>query len=158
MTGWRIGYCAGPEDLIKAMAKLQSQSATNATSISQWAAVEALNGPQDFLADWRRVFQARRDLVVAGLNAAEGIDCLVPEGAFYVFPSCQGLLGRTSAGGKVLSSDEDFVMALLDETGVALVHGAAFGLGGHFRLSYAAADAQLKEAMTRVQEFCAKVK
>ena len=103
-------------------------------------------------------FEARRDLVVAGLNAAEGIDCLTPEGAFYVFPSCQGLLGKTSASGKVLSSVEDFVMALLEETGVALVHGAAFGLGGHFRLSYAASDAQLKDAVARIQDFCGKVK
>jgi aspartate aminotransferase len=158
MTGWRIGYCTASKELLGAMLKLQSQSTTNAASISQWAAVEALNGPQDFLKDWLKAFQARRDLVVAGLNAAEGIDCLTPEGAFYVFPSCQGLLGKTSASGKVLSSDEDFVMALLEETGVALVHGAAFGLGGHFRLSYAASDAQLKDAVARIQDFCSKVK
>jgi len=158
MTGWRIGYCTASKELLGAMLKLQSQSTTNAASISQWAAVEALNGPQDFLKDWLKAFQARRDLVVAGLNAAEGIDCLTPEGAFYVFPSCQGLLGKTSSSGKVLSSDEDFVMALLEETGVALVHGAAFGLGGHFRLSYAASDAQLKGAVARIQDFCSKVK
>jgi len=157
MTGWRIGYCTGPKPLLAAMAKLQSQSTTNPSSISQWAAVEALNGPQDFLAEWREVFQARRDLVVAGLNANTGLDCLTPEGAFYVFPSCQRLLGKTSAGGAALTTDEDFVMALLDETGVALVHGAAFGLPGHFRLSYAASNAELEEAVKRIQQFCAGI-
>lgn len=158
MTGWRIGYCTGPRPLLAAMTKLQGQSTTNASSISQWAAVEALNGPQEFLADWRAVFQARRDMVVAGLNASAGIECLTPEGAFYVFPSCQKLLGKTSAGGKLLATDEDFVMALLEETGVALVHGAAFGLPGHFRLSYAASNAELEEAVRRIQGFCAGVR
>jgi len=158
MTGWRIGYCTGPRNLLAAMTKLQSQSTTNASSISQWAAVEALNGPQDFLKDWLKVFRARRDLVVAGLNAANGVTCLVPEGAFYVFPSCAALLGKTSAGGTKLVTDEDFVLALLEETGVALVQGSAFGLAGHFRLSYAAADAQLVEAVKRIQTFCAGVK
>ncbi|WP_127753686.1 pyridoxal phosphate-dependent aminotransferase [Devosia sp. 1566] len=158
MTGWRIGYCTGPKPLLAAMTKLQSQSTTNACSISQWAAVAALNGPQEFLKDWRAAFQARRDLVVEGLNAAAGVECLVPEGAFYVFPSCAELLGRTSGGGTKLETDEDFVLALLAETGVALVHGAAFGLPGHFRLSYAAADAQLREAVARVQQFCAAVR
>jgi aspartate aminotransferase len=153
MTGWRIGYCTGPRDLLAAMVKLQSQSTTNPSSIAQWAAVEALNGPQDFLADWRKVFQGRRDLVVKGLNANTGLDCLTPEGAFYVFPSCQRLLGKTSAGGTKLVTDEDFVLALLEEGGVALVHGAAFGLPRHFRLSYAASDAELKEAVARVQAF-----
>lgn len=157
MTGWRIGYCTGPRPLLAAMTKLQGQSTTNASSISQWAAVEALNGPQGFLAEWRDVFQKRRDLVVAGLNAGAGIDCLTPEGAFYVFPSCQKLLGQTSAGGRLLATDEDFVMALLEETGVALVHGTAFGLPGHFRLSYAASNAQLEEAIRRIQGFCAGV-
>ncbi len=157
MTGWRIGYCTGPRPLLAAMTKLQGQSTTNASSISQWAAVEALNGPQEFLADWRAVFQARRDMVVAGLNASNGIECLTPEGAFYVFPSCQKLLGKTSAKGKLLATDEDFVMALLEETGVALVHGAAFGLPGHFRLSYAASNAELEEAIRRIQGFCAGV-
>ncbi len=157
MTGWRIGYCTGPKPLLAAMVKLQSQSTTNASSISQWAAVEALNGPQDFLKDWRDVFQARRDLVVAGLNACAGIDCLTPEGAFYVFPSCQQVLGKTSAGGTKLVTDEDFVLALLEETGVALVHGTAFGLPGHFRLSYAASNAELEEAVRRIQEFCAGI-
>jgi aspartate aminotransferase len=154
MTGWRIGYCTGPRALLAAMVKLQSQSTTNPSSISQWAAVAALNGEQDFLVEWRDVFQGRRDLVVAGLNAAAGLECLVPEGAFYVFPSCQGLLGRTSAGGRLLATDEDFVMALLEETGVALVHGTAFGLPGHFRLSYAAGNAELEEAVRRIQGFC----
>ena len=153
MTGWRIGYCTGPKDLLGAMLKLQSQSTTNPASISQWAAVEALNGPQDFLKGWLRVFQGRRDLVVEGLNAANGIECLKPAGAFYVFPSCKGLLGKSSKSGRKLTTDEDFVLALLEETGVALVHGAAFGLPGHFRLSYAASDAELKEAVARVQGF-----
>jgi len=158
MTGWRIGYCTGPKDLLGAMLKLQSQSTTNPASISQWAAVEALNGPQDFLKDWRKVFQARRDLVVEGLNAANGVTCLKPAGAFYVFPSCEGLLGKTSKGGRKLATDEDFVMALLEESGVALVHGSAFGLPGHFRLSYAASDAELKEAVARVQGFAQGVR
>jgi aspartate aminotransferase len=158
MTGWRIGYCTGPRPLLAAMLKLQSQSTTNASSISQWAAVEALNGPQDFLAEWRRVFQRRRDLVVAGLTANTGLECLVPEGAFYVFPSCKRLLGKATAAGTSLRTDEDFVTALLDETGVALVHGSAFGLAGHFRLSYAAADSQLEAAVSRIQDFCAGIK
>jgi aspartate aminotransferase len=157
MTGWRIGYCTGPRELLAAMVKLQSQSTTNPSSIAQWAAVEALNGPQEFLADWRKVFQGRRDLVVAGLNANTGLDCLTPEGAFYVFPSCQRLLGKTSAGGAKLVTDEDFVLALLEETGVALVHGTAFGLPGHFRLSYAAANAELEDAVARIQGFCAGI-
>ena len=157
MTGWRIGYCTGPRPLLAAMTKLQGQSTSNPTSISQWAAVAALNGPQEFLEEWRAVFQARRDLVVAGLNANTGLDCLTPEGAFYVFPSCQRLLGKTSAGGTLLTTDEDFVLALLEETGVALVHGAAFGLPGHFRLSYAASNAELEEAIRRIQGFCAGI-
>lgn len=157
MTGWRIGYCTGPRPLLAAMTKLQGQSTSNPTSISQWAAVAALDGPQAFLADWRRIFQERRDLVVKGLNANTGLDCLTPEGAFYVFPSCKRLLGKTSAGGKVLNTDEDFVMALLEETGVALVHGTAFGLPGHFRLSYAASNAELEEAVKRIQQFCAGI-
>jgi aspartate aminotransferase len=158
MTGWRIGYCTGPRELLAAMTKLQGQSTTNPSSISQWAAVEALNGPQAFLKDWRQVFQRRRDLVVSGLNANTGLDCLTPEGAFYVFPSVKRLLGKTSAAGARLETDEDFVLALLEETGVALVHGAAFGLSGHMRLSYAASDAELTEAVRRIQEFCAGVR
>ncbi len=154
MTGWRIGYCTGPENILLGMAKLQSQSTTNPCSISQWAAVEALNGAQDFLSEWRNVFQRRRDMVVAGLNDIEGIDCLTPDGAFYVFPSIEILLGRTSVGGQLITTDEEFVLALLEENGVALVHGSAFGLAGHFRLSYAASDAQLKEALTRIAQFC----
>jgi aspartate aminotransferase len=157
MTGWRIGYCTGPRPLLAAMLKLQSQSTTNPSSISQWAAVEALNGPQDFLKGWRDTFQTRRDLVVSGLNANTGLDCLTPEGAFYVFPSVRRLLGKTSGGGAKLETDEQFVMALLNETGVALVHGTAFGLPGHMRLSYAAATNQLEEAVGRIQDFCAKV-
>ena len=157
MTGWRIGYCTGPKELIVAMTKLQSQSTTNPSSIAQWAALEALDGPQEFLAGWRSKFQERRDLVVRGLNANTGLDCLTPEGAFYVFPSVKRLLGKTSAGGKPLATDEDFVMALLDETGVALVHGTAFGLPGHMRLSYAASNAELTDAMSRIQGFCAGI-
>jgi aspartate aminotransferase len=157
MTGWRIGYCTGPRELLGAMLKLQGQSTTNPSSISQWAAVEALNGPQAFLEDWRTIFQGRRDLVVKGLNANTGLDCLTPEGAFYVFPSCQRLLGKTSGGGRALGTDEDFVMALLEETGVALVQGSAFGMPGHVRLSYAASNAQLEDAVGRIQGFCAAV-
>jgi aspartate aminotransferase len=157
MTGWRIGYCTGPRELLGGMLKLQSQSTTNPSSIAQWAAVEALNGPQDFLKEWRAVFQSRRDLVVAGLNANTGLDCLTPQGAFYVFPSVKRLLGKTSGGGAKLATDEDFVMALLEETGVALVHGSAFGLPGHMRLSYAASNAQLEDAVARIQEFCSKI-
>jgi len=154
MTGWRIGYCTGPKHLLQAMTILQSQSTTNPASISQWAAVEALNGPQGFLAEWRTVFQNRRDLVVDGLNAAAGIDCLTPDGAFYAFPSCAQLLGKVSTGGQIIASDTDFVMALLDETGVALVPGGAFGMPGYFRLSYAASDVQLSQAVERIQAFC----
>ncbi|SFZ82289.1 aspartate aminotransferase [Devosia enhydra] len=154
MTGWRIGYCTGPRELLGAMLKLQSQSTTNPASISQWAAVAALEGPQDFLADWRKTFQGRRDMVAAGLNAANGLTCLVPEGAFYVFPSCAALLGRKSRSGMTLATDADFVIALLEETGVALVQGSAFGLPGHFRLSYAAADSELQQAVARIQAFC----
>ena len=154
MTGWRLGYCCGPKDILAGMVKLTSQSTTSPSSISQWAAVEALNGPDDFLGEWRQVFQARRDKVVAGLNAIEGIDCLTPAGAFYVFPSIAKLLGKTSAAGTKLATDEDFVMALLEETGVALVHGTAFGLSGHFRLSYAASDENLEGALTRIAQFC----
>jgi aspartate aminotransferase len=158
MTGWRIGYCTGPKELIGAMTKLQSQSTTNPSSIAQWAAVEALDGPQEFLAGWRNKFQERRDLVVRGLNANTGLDCLTPEGAFYVFPSVKNLLGRTSKTGTRLNTDEDFVMALLDETGVALVHGTAFGSPGSMRLSYAASNRELEDAVSRIQDFCAGVR
>ena len=154
MTGWRIGYGAGPEVLIRAMAKLQSQSTSNPSSISQYAAEAALEGPQDYIADSRAVFQRRRDLVVAGLNACPGIDCPVPQGAFYVYPSIAGLIGRTSAGGARIESDEAFANALLDEEGVAVVFGAAFGLSPHFRISYATSDEQLHDAMARIRRFC----
>jgi len=155
MTGWRIGYCAGPVELIAAMRKIQSQSTSNPTSISQWAAVEALNGPQDFIAERAEVFKARRDLVVAMLNQANGIDCPRPEGAFYVYPSLAGCMGRKSPGGRVLETDEDFVTALLEEEGVATVHGAAFGLSPFLRISYATSTEALEEACIRIQRFCA---
>jgi len=154
MTGWRIGYGGGPEPLIKAIATLQSQSTTNACSISQWAAVEALDGPQDFLKDWVASFQERRDLVVAMLNQAKGIFCPKPEGAFYVYPSCTGTIDKITKGGKKIANDEDFATALLEEEGVAVVHGAAFGLSPFFRISYATAIKSLEEACRRIQRFC----
>jgi aspartate aminotransferase len=154
MTGWRIGYGGGPEPLIKAIATLQSQSTSNPCSISQWAAVEALEGPQDFLNDWVVAFQERRDLVVAMLNQANGLSCPKPEGAFYVYPSCAGAIGKTTRGGKVIANDEDFATALLEEEGVAVVHGAAFGLSPFFRISYATGLKALEEACHRIQRFC----
>ncbi|CAM3293279.1 aspartate aminotransferase [Paracoccus aminovorans] len=154
MTGWRIGYGAGPKELIGAMAKLQSQSTSNPCSISQYAALAALQGPQDYIAESRGVFQRRRDLVVAGLNDCPGIECPVPEGAFYVYPSIKALIGKTSAGGKLIADDEAFATALLDETGVAVVFGAAFGLSPHFRISYATSDAVLEDACARIKRFC----
>jgi aspartate aminotransferase len=155
MTGWRIGYGAGPVHLIKAMAKLQSQSTSNPSSISQWAAVEALNGPQDFIPRNAEAFRQRRDLVVSMLNQATGVSCPRPEGAFYVYPSCAGTIGRTTAKGTRIGDDEDFVTALLEEEGVAVVHGAAFGLSPFFRISYAASNEALEEACARIQRFCA---
>jgi aspartate aminotransferase len=157
MTGWRIGYCAGPEPLIKAMTKLQSQTTSNATSISQWASVEALNGPQDFLKERAQSFKDRRDLVVSMLNQAKGIDCPTPEGAFYVYPCCAKLIGKTTPAGKVLETDEDVVTALLEDEGIAVVHGAAFGLSPYFRISYATSVAELEEACRRIQRFCASL-
>ncbi|WP_417473544.1 pyridoxal phosphate-dependent aminotransferase [Leisingera sp.] len=157
MTGWRIGYAAGPETLIAAMRKVQSQSTSNPCSVSQWAAVEALNGPQDFLAPNNETFVRRRNLVVEMLNAIDGITCPVPEGAFYVYPSIAGLIGKTTPAGKVIETDEDFATALLEEADVAVVFGAAFGLSPNFRVSYATSDAALKEACTRIQAFCAKL-
>ena len=154
MTGWRIGYCAGPEDLIKAMAKLQSQSATNATSISQWASVEALNGPQDFIPHFQKIFEERRDLVVSMLNQAAGIECPKPEGAFYVYPTIRKLIGKKAPSGKVIQTDEEFATELLEAEGVAVVHGAAFGLSPFFRISYATSNAALEEACRRIQRFC----
>ncbi|MCA3448335.1 MAG: pyridoxal phosphate-dependent aminotransferase [Rhodobacter sp.] len=155
MTGWRIGYTAGPVALIKAMGTVQSQSTSNPCSIAQYAALEALTGPQDFLATNRATFQRRRDLVVAMLNAAPGITCPTPEGAFYVYPDISGCIGKTSAGGAVIADDEAFATALLEETGVAVVFGAAFGLSPNFRVSYATSDDALHKACTRIQAFCA---
>ena len=157
MTGWRIGYGGGPEPLIKAISTLQSQSTSNPCSISQWASVEALEGPQDFLKDWVKSFQERRDLVVSMLNQAKGIHCPKPEGAFYVYPSCKGVIGRTSREGTKIATDEDFATALLKEEGVAVVHGAAFGLSPFFRISYATGIEALEEACRRIQRFCANV-
>ncbi len=154
MTGWRLGYAAGPESLIKAMSKLQSQSTSNPCSITQWAAVEALNGPQDFIAKNNAIFAERRDLVVAMLNQAKGIKCPKPEGAFYVYPSCAEAIGKTTPKGTVIKNDEDFVTALLEEEGVACVHGAAFAGSPAFRISYATSTDALKEACTRIQRFC----
>lgn len=155
MTGWRIGYAAGPEPLIAAMRKVQSQSTSNPCSISQWAAVEALNGLQDFLPSNNEIFTRRRNMVVDMLNAAEGISCPTPEGAFYVYPSIAECIGKTSQGGTKIDNDETFATALLEEQGVAVVFGAAFGLSPNFRVSYATSDAQLKEACERIQTFCA---
>jgi aspartate aminotransferase len=154
MTGWRIGYAGGPAHLIRAMGVIQSQSTSNPSSVSQWAAVAALDGPQDFLPAFRAAFQRRRDLVVAGLNACPGISCPKPEGAFYVYPSIAGCIGKTSAAGTRITDDEAFATALLDETGVAVVFGAAFGLGPAFRVSYATSDAVLEEACRRIRSFC----
>jgi len=155
MTGWRIGYAAGPTALIGAMRKVQSQSTSNPCSISQWAAVEALNGPQGFLEDSRLLFQGRRDLVVRMLNDAEGVNCPKPEGAFYVYPSIADCIGKTSTAGTLIADDETFATALLEETGIAVVFGAAFGLSPNFRVSYATSDEQLIDACTRIQKFCA---
>ena len=154
MTGWRIGYGAGPKELIRAMAKLQSQSTSNPCTISQYAALEALTGPQDYIEMSREAFQRRRDLVVAGLNDCPGISCPMPQGAFYVYPSIAGLIGKVSAAGTKIADDETFANALLDETGVAIVFGAAFGLSPHFRVSYAASDDTLREAIARIRSFC----
>lgn len=154
MTGWRIGYAAGPEALIKAMRKVQSQSTSNPCSISQYAAVEALNGPQDFLAPNATLFQGRRDLVVNALNDCPGITCPNPEGAFYVYPSIAGCIGKTSQKGTQIINDEAFATALLEETGVAVVFGSAFGLSPHFRVSYATSNEDLTEACARIKSFC----
>ena len=158
MTGWRIGYAAGPLSLIKAMDMIQGQQTSGACSIAQWAAVEALNGPQDFIGTNKAVFEGRRDLVVSMLNQANGIVCPKPEGAFYVYPSCAGLIGKTAPSGKVIETDEDFVTELLESEGVAVVHGSAFGLGPNFRISYATSEALLEEACKRIQRFAAACK
>jgi aspartate aminotransferase len=155
MTGWRIGYAAGPKELIGAMRKIQSQSTSNPCTISQWASVEALNGPQDFLAENNKTFVRRRNLVVDMLSAIEGMTCPVPEGAFYVYPSIGGLIGKTTPDGTIIENDAIFATKLLEDTGVAVVFGAAFGLSPNFRVSYATSDAALKEACTRIQTFCA---
>lgn len=154
MTGWRIGYAGGPRQLIKAMDTIQGQFTSGACSIAQWAAVAALDGPQDYLAGRRQAFEARRDLVVGMLNQSKGLHCLVPEGAFYVFPSCEKLFGLKTAAGKEISNDEEFAAELLDAEAVAVVHGAAYGSPGHFRISYAASTEQLEEACKRIQRFC----
>jgi aspartate aminotransferase len=158
MTGWRIGYAAGPEPLIKLMAKVMSQTTSNPSSISQWAAVEALNGPQDFIKPNAKLFEGRRDLVVSMLNQARGIRCPTPEGAFYVYPSVAELIGKTAPSGKVIASDADFAVELLETEGVSVVFGAAFGLSPHFRISYATSNAQLEDACARIQRFCSAVR
>lgn len=158
MTGWRIGYAAGPEPLIKLMAKVMSQSTSNPCSVSQYAAVEALSGTQDFIKPNAALFQKRRDLVVSMLNQASGLVCPTPEGAFYVYPSCEALIGRTAPSGRVIGSDKDFANELLETEGVAVVFGAAFGLSPFFRISYATSEAVLEDACGRIQRFCAAVK
>ena len=154
MTGWRIGYAAGPTEIIKAIAKIQSQSTTNPSSISQAAAVEALNGTQDFIKERAIAFQERRDFVVNSLNKIKGIECLNPDGAFYVFPSCKGLIGKKDSSGNVFKTDTDFVQSLLENNGIAVVQGSAFGLEGFFRISYATSMENLKKAMERINTFC----
>ena len=151
MTGWRIGFAGGPAELIKGMAKIQSQSTSNPTSISQHAAIAALDGPQDSIPERRAVFQERRDLVVGMLNQADGIECATPEGAFYVYPSCAGMIGRKTPGGETLENDEDVARYLLEAVGVAVVFGAAFGLEPYFRISYATSTEALEEACARIQ-------
>ncbi|WP_431854419.1 pyridoxal phosphate-dependent aminotransferase [Azospirillum sp.] len=158
MTGWRIGYAGGPKELIKAIGVIQSQSTSNPSSVSQAAAVEALNGPQDFIKERAEAFRQRRDLVVSMLNQAKGIKCPTPEGAFYVYPSCAGTIGKTTPDGTVIKTDEDFVTALLETEGVAVVQGSAFGLAPHFRISYATSTAELEEACVRIQRFCGNLK
>ncbi len=157
MTGWRIGYAAGPLELIRAMEMLQGQQTSGACSIAQWASVEALNGPQDFIAERRTIFEERRDLVVSMLNQAKYLRCPQPEGAFYVYPSCAEAIGKRAPGGKLIESDEDFVSALLDSEGVAVVQGSAFGLGPNFRISYATSTSVLEDACAKVQRFCASL-
>ena len=158
MTGWRIGFAAGPEPLIKAMAKVMSQTTSNPSSISQWAAVEALNGTQAFIKPNAKLFETRRDLVVSMLNQATGLRCPTPEGAFYVYPSCEALIGKTAPSGKKIENDEDFVVELLSAEGCAAVHGGAFGLSPFFRISYATSNELLEEACVRIQRFCGSLK
>ncbi|MBX3596705.1 MAG: pyridoxal phosphate-dependent aminotransferase [Rhizobiaceae bacterium] len=158
MTGWRIGYAGGPRDVVKAMAAVQSHSTTNPASISQYAAVEALNGPQDFIKPNKDAFERRRDMVVKRLNAVEGIECQVPQGAFYVFPSCEGLIGKKRPDGQVIQSDEDFVLYLLEEAGLGVVFGSAFGMSPYFRVSYAASDEVLKDACDRIADAASRLR
>jgi len=158
MTGWRIGFAGGPEWLIKAMAKVMSQSTSNPTSISQWAGVAALNGSHDFIKDRNIVFANRRDIIVSSLNQAKGLSCAVPDGAFYVYPDCSGVIGKTSKGGHKIKTDSDFATVLLKETHVAVVPGGAFQGAPHFRISYAASQAQLEEAGARINQFCDELK
>ena len=158
MTGWRLGYAGGPLELIKAMDMIQGQQTSGTSSVTQWAAVEALNGPQDFLKERKAAFEERRDLVVSMLNQANGLHCPKPDGAFYVFPSCAELIGKSTESGKVIESDEDFVTALLEQEGVAVVHGSAFGLGPNFRISYATSTEALKESCERIQRFCSSLR
>jgi len=158
MTGWRIGFAGGPEPLIKAMAMIQSQSTSNPTAVAQWAAVEALDGPKDFIPKHNRIFKERRDLCVSMLNQANGIRCPKPEGAFYVYPSCSGTMGKVAPTGKKLATDEDFVTELLEAEGVAVVQGTPFGHGPAFRISYATATTAIEEACNRIQRFCGNLK
>jgi aspartate aminotransferase len=154
MTGWRIGYGAGPKKLVDAMVMIQGQQTSGACTIAQWAAVEALTGTQDFVPKFRQAFQERRDLVVSMLNQARGLKCPSPEGAFYVYPSCAGTIGKKAPTGQTIRTDEDFCRELLEAEGVAVVHGSAFGIGPNFRVSYATSSAILEEACTRIQRFC----
>ena len=154
MTGWRIGYCAGPKNIIDAMRKLQSQSTSNPSSISQWAAVEALNGKKEFLKDWLLSFEERRDMVVDMINSANGLKCLKPKGAFYVYPSCNGIIGKKTPDGGIIKNDKDFAMSLLESKSISVVHGEAFGLSPYFRISYATSMKKLKVACNRIIEFC----
>ena len=154
MTGWRIGFAGGSKEIIKAIAKIQSQSTTNPSSISQAAAVEALSGNQDFISVRSKAFQERRDFVVNSLNNIKGINCLKPDGAFYVFPSCKELIGKKDKSGKKLENDTDFVQSLLENNNVAVVQGSAFGLDGFFRISYATSMENLEKAMIRIKKFC----
>jgi aspartate aminotransferase len=158
MTGWRIGYAAGPEKLIKAMDFVQGQQTSGACSIAQWASVEALDGPQDHLTVFKKAFEERRDLVVSMLNQATGLKCPKPEGAFYVYPSCAETIGKTTKSGKRIETDEDFVTELLEQEGVAAVHGSAFGLGPNLRISYATSNELLEEACRRIQRFCGELR
>ncbi len=158
MTGWRIGYAGGPEWLIKAMANVMGQTTSNPSSISQWASVEALNGPQDFIPRNKKTFEARRDLVVSMLNQAQGLKCPTPEGAFYVYPSCAALIGKKAPSGKLIDTDETFALELLEAECVAVVHGSAFGLGPAFRISYATSTEQLEDACARIQRFCGSLR